>query len=250
MVTEFLYVEVCSLAMLFCLVMLFIKGRKTSDQYNYQNNWLYIGVACAFIREAIFLIGLYFPQYLLDVNVRLVLLFLFFIQYDYLISYYTKLRFTISKSAKDKTYYVITQVLLFLVPFLFVAFLMFGVNNIITDINLVPYTTQGIISFIYQFPENQAIDNFIKILIASYILISLISLKSVYKKIKGKKVKTTYILFIIQLLLIYPFTWGDLIQKIMQIFPIYRYFSTLAIAFFYISLGLQEQKEGGKQWST
>jgi hypothetical protein len=236
---ELFYAGLCELTIIFCIIMLFIKRNKDETNINYRDNWLYVGIGCAFIKETIILITIFNKQLLLNPNIRLTVLFLLFAQYDYLISYFTKLRFKVLNKVSDKIYNTITQVLLFLIPFLFVASLMFGTNNL--NIDLTPFKENSVL-LIYQFPENKTVDNFVEVMMLCYFLISLLSLKPVFKKLKNRKLEITYVLFIVQLLLFYPYTHYSLFQNVISILPLYYCLSTVIISLFYVFLGLFEQR--------
>jgi hypothetical protein len=227
------------------MIMLFLRIRKESS-FNYRDNWLYVGVGCAFIRNTLFLIAIFNQQFLLNVNVRLVILFLMFAQYDYLILYFTKLRFKFVNRVSDKAYYAITQVLLFLLPFIFVASLMFGTNNLNIDMAFF-MKDRDIISLVYQFPENKIVDDFIEIMMLCYFIISTVSLKPVFNKLKNRNLEITYVLFIVHLFLFYPYVHWDIFQKIISIFPLYHIFSAAGASLFYVFLGLFDQKGDIKQ---
>jgi hypothetical protein len=170
-------------------------------------------------------------QFIMSPNFRIAIMFLMMSSMNYVCSYFTKLKFNKAVTIYDKTIMAISQLGLFIIPFIVLYCFALSPN---TDATTIIYANKIIAA--YQFPENLALSIFIKMLMPIYLLFCGLSLPCI---LKGKLLlpKISYGLYFVEVLARYPNCFLSF-NSFVAAFPIYYVFSTLALCGFFVTLGL------------
>jgi hypothetical protein len=170
----------------------------------------------------------------LNVNLRIIIVFLSFYEITHLILYYTKFRFVRAIRISDKIFFIVFQIALYLTPILFT--LAIYINTYNHNFDLTPYykSYTTILVLIHQLPELEIANTSIVFLYFIFIILALIPIKTINKK--NKFIKASYIVFIMSI--IYRLVCAKLTlmssDLLLLLNTIYRYSLNISVILFYI----------------